>query len=109
MISQNNITIGEESIKINYIEGTSDSDAYVTGITIPEAPEGYTNVIISLVYLDPNLNMWVPCVSYRAVGNSYHVITGGPSYGVAAVVGGVDCYRCGNATWRCYYYTTKNI
>lgn len=93
--------------EIKYIEGVSDDNAYITNLTLPDAPEGYENHILSLLYFDPNINAWASCVSYKAVENSLHLITGGPSYGVAVVVGGVDCYRCANAKWRCYYIQKK--
>lgn len=102
-------TITVDVPKLLYKEGVSDNDAYidVDELTLPEAPDGWENILISVMYYDESIGGWSHCVSYKAVGNSLHLITGGPSYGVSVVVGGVDCYRCSNATWRAYYIQQK--
>ena len=86
---------------------SQNTASWVNELTLPEAPDGWENVLISIMYYDESIGGWSHCVSYKAVGNSLHLITGGPSYGVSVVVGGVDCYRCSNATWRAYYIQQK--
>lgn len=102
-------TITVDVPKLLYKEGVSDNNAYIDvgELTLPEAPDGWENILISVMYYDESIGGWSHCVSYKAVGNSLHLITGGPSYGVSVVVGGVDCYRCSNATWRAYYIQQK--
>lgn len=92
---------------LSYIEGTSNSDAVIESVVLPEPGEGMENIVVSAVYLDTNTNMWSHCISAKVVGGSIKLVTGGPAYSVAVVVGGSDIHKCPNAKYRIFYYTQK--
>ena len=102
------VVFKDEVQTIGYVEGVSDGDAYIQNLVYPEAPEGYQNIPISVMYYDTNHNHWTNCVSYKDVSDGVKLVTGGPAYGVAVVVGGVDAYRLPNAQWRAFYMTVKS-
>lgn len=103
MIIQNKKKISNFS-EIHYIEGTSDSNGNIdtSQITLPSTP-GYENILISIMYLEPNLNIYVPCMINRNNSGGIHLITGGASDDTSILVGQNESYTCPNATWRAYY------
>lgn len=83
---------------IEYIEGTSDDEGYITSEIAPE-----NSLIIARMYLHPTLNMWCHCPSYETTTDGDKILTGGIKYGVSIVVGGVTCQKFPNCKYRVYF------